>query len=158
MKRSTKIAGGSLAAGALAMAIAFVGMWEGKELRAYQDIVGVWTICYGETRGVRPGDVATGAQCDAQLAKALDEYNAGLNGCLTATVPDKVRVALVSWAYNVGVGAACSSTLVKLANVGDLVGACNQLPRWNRAGGREVKGLTNRRLAEQKLCLEGAAE
>ena len=43
--------------------------------------------------------------------------------------------------------------LARLANAGDWRGACNQLPRWNKAGGREIRGLTNRRAAEQRICL-----
>jgi lysozyme len=157
MRTRTKVAGGTLGAAGLALLIAFVGMWEGRELRAYQDIVGVWTICYGETRGVERGDTATPAECDTMLAKGLREFEAGLDRCLTYPVPEKVKVAFVSWAYNVGVGAACKSTLVRKANAGDLAGACNELPKWNRAGGKEVRGLTNRRKAEQALCLEGVA-
>lgn len=154
MKTRTKVAGG-LSAAALALLITFVGMWEGLELQAYRDIVGVWTICYGETRGVQPGDVATKAECDTALAQGLQEYNAGLDRCLVVEVPDKVRAAFVSWVWNVGVGAACGSTLVRLANARDFRGACDQLLRWNKAGGREVRGLTNRRKAERELCYEG---
>lgn len=152
----TPRAKGIVAASAALMtaAIAFVGHWEGRELRAYRDIVGVWTICFGETRGVRPGDVATPAECDAMLAKGLAEFEAGLDQCLTADVPGGMKVALVSWAYNVGTGAACRSTLVRRANAGDLRGACDELLKWNRAGGKVVRGLTNRRQAEHKMCLE----
>jgi lysozyme len=155
MKNSTKVAAGGLSAGALAMLITFVGAWEGRSLQAYRDIVGVPTICYGETRGVEMGDKATPAECDTMLAKGLAEFNAGLNRCLIVPVPDKVRVAFVSWAYNVGLGAACGSTLVKRANGGNLRAACDQLLVWTRAGGRVVQGLVNRRKAEHALCLEG---
>lgn len=139
----------------MALAVATLGQFEGRELRAYQDIVGVWTICYGETRGVQPGDVATPEQCDSMLAKGVREYEAGLDRCLTVPVPGKTKVALISWTYNVGVAAACGSTLIKLANTGNLRAACDQLLRWTRAGGREVKGLVDRRAAERALCLEG---
>lgn len=159
MKTSTKVGG---AAGALLAVIvasaAIVQPWEGRELRAYRDIVGVWTICDGDTNNVRPGQVATPAECDARLAANLRRYHAELRKCLTASMPVKTEAAFVSWTYNVGWGAACSSTLVRLANAGDLRSACDQLLRWNRAGGREVRGLTNRRQAERQLCLEGLAE
>lgn len=147
-----------LIAGSAALTMAatgFIAHWEGRELRAYQDIVGVWTICDGETKGVKPGDTATNAQCDTMLAKNLVTYEQGLDRCLTAAVPGEVKVAFLSWTYNVGVGAACGSTLVRKANAGDLRGACQELMRWNRAGGREVRGLTNRRAAERDLCLSG---
>lgn len=152
--------GKSLIAGSFALtalATGFISQWEGRELRAYQDIVNVWTICDGETKGVRPGDTATPAECDAMLARNLVVYEQGLDRCLTANVPGKVKVAFLSWTYNVGIGAACGSTLVRKANAGDLRGACNELPKWNRAGGREVRGLSNRRAAERALCLEGLA-
>jgi GH24 family phage-related lysozyme (muramidase) len=154
-KTAGGIAGASAAA--IALAMAFIQPWEGRELRAYQDIVGVWTICDGETKGVRAGDVATPAQCDAMLAKSVRQYAAGLDACVVPQLPVKVEAALISWTYNVGVGAACGSTLVRKLNAGDLVGACDQLLRWDRAGGRQVRGLTNRRIAERKLCLEGIA-
>lgn len=142
----------------MALAIGVIGGWEGLELKSYRDIVGVWTICYGETNGVGPGQTSTKAECDTQLARQIGAYEARLDKCLTATVPGKAKVAFVSWAYNVGTGAACSSTLVRKANAGDLVGACNELPKWNRAGGKVVNGLTRRREAERTLCLEGVRE
>lgn len=144
-------------AGFAAIVAGIVQPWEGRELQAYRDIVGVWTICDGDTNNVRPGQVATNAECDSRLAHNLAAYEAGLDRCLNVALPAKVKAAFISWTYNVGVGAACSSTLVRLANAGDIAGACNQLPRWNRAGGKEVRGLTNRRQAEQALCLEGVA-
>ncbi|MEY8099033.1 lysozyme [Falsihalocynthiibacter sp. S25ZX9] len=138
---------------ALAATVSFVGGWEGRSLVAYQDVVGVWTICDGETLGVKKGDVRTADECDEMFEKRLIQFEAELDKCLFAVVPVPMKIALNSWAYNVGSGAACRSTLVKLANAGDLEGACHQLPRWNRAGGRVIKGLSNRRGAERALCL-----
>lgn len=156
MKAGTK---GMIAGSAMltALATGVVTYWEGRSLRAYRDIVGVATICHGETRGVKIGDTATPKECDAQLARSLRQFEAGLDRCLTAEIPGESKVALLSWAYNVGVSAACRSTLVRKANAGDLVGACNELPRWNRAGGRVVPGLDRRRAAERDLCLAGAS-
>ncbi|WP_417471726.1 lysozyme [Leisingera sp.] len=144
------IAGGSVA---LASAVSFIGQWEGLRTQAYRDIVGVWTVCYGETKGVTPGDRYSKAECDAMLAREIVSYEAALDRCLTAEVPVAMKIALVSWTYNVGAGAACRSTLVRKANAGDLRGACNELPRWKRAGGRVIRGLTNRRLSERSMCL-----
>lgn len=156
MKQRTKgLVAGSIAL--LALATSTISGFEGRSLRAYQDIVNVWTICEGETKGVRPNDTATNAECDTMLANNIVYYEAGLDRCLTTAVPGRVKVALVSWTLNVGIGAACGSTLVRKANAGDIRGACLELPKWNRAGGREVGGLTRRRLAEQKMCLEGLA-
>lgn len=155
MKTSTKggIAGAALAV--MVAAAAIVQPWEGRELHAYYDIVGVLTICDGDTHDVRPGQVATPAECDQRLYTQLSAFKARLDKCLTAALPTKTAAAILSWTYNVGTGAACGSTLVKLANTGNLRAACDQLLRWNRAGGRVVQGLTNRREAERRLCLEG---
>jgi GH24 family phage-related lysozyme (muramidase) len=153
MKKSTKgLIAGSVALTALATGT--ISYWEGRELRAYRDIVGVWTICDGETKGVRPGQTATPAECDSMLARNLVVYESGLDRCLTGAVPGKAKVAFLSWTYNVGVGAACGSTLVKKANAGDVRGACNELLKWDKAGGKTVRGLTRRRQAERAMCLE----
>ena len=153
-----KAAGTTGAAAILAATAAFVGPWEGERTEAYLDRIAsppVWTVCYGETRGVKQGDRYTSKQCSEMLMDALADYRAPLIACIPAlpSQPEGVQVALVSWTYNVGAGAACSSTLAKRANAGDWIAACNQLPRWNKAGGRVVAGLTNRRAAEQRLCL-----
>lgn len=142
---------------ALAVVVALVGGFEGLRTYAYRDPVGIPTICFGETRGVKMGDTATVEQCQQMLGDRLVEFSAGVDRCLTANVPAQSYAAFVSFAYNVGTGAFCSSTLVKKANAGDLVGACNQLPRWTRAAGIVLPGLVNRRSQEQALCLEGAS-
>lgn len=156
MKTRTKVTG-ALAAGATALTISIgiIKPWEGYREKAYPDIVGVMTICYGETKGVKPGMVKTRAECDTMLARRVAEFQRGLRGCLTVALPPRTEAALISWTYNVGVGAACRSTLVKLANAGRLEAACNELPKWNTAGGRVVKGLVNRRKVERDLCLAG---
>ncbi|RNF32964.1 lysozyme [Paracoccus methylarcula] len=142
----------------LAAAAAFVGPWEGERTEAYLDRIAsppVWTVCYGETRGVKPGDRYSSAECSAMLMDALGEYRDRLVSCIPALQqqPEGVQVALVSWSYNVGIGAACGSTLARRANADRWRDACNELPRWNKAGGRVVQGLVNRRAAEQRLCL-----
>jgi GH24 family phage-related lysozyme (muramidase) len=149
-----KVLGGAAVAASVALAVPLVARWEGLKLDPYTDIVGVRTVCYGETRGVQERR-HTKAECDAMLAAAVAEFGARLDSCLTreADMPPAMRAALYSWAYNVGIGAACRSTLVRLANAGDFRAACEQLPRWNRAGGREVRGLSNRRAEERALCL-----
>lgn len=152
----TKIAA---AAGGMALAVAVIGTFEGISLNAYSDKFagGVPTVCYGETRGVKMGDKHTKEECDRMLAKAIVEFENGLDRCLATPtpLPVKTKVALVSWTYNVGTGAACKSTLVTLMNEGKYEAACHQLPRWNRAMGKVVNGLTNRRNKERDLCLEG---
>lgn len=139
----------------LAALVALVGGYEGLRTVAYRDVVGIPTVCFGETRGVKMGDSYTVEQCKTMLGNGLIEFAAGVDRCLTAKVPDKPYTAFVSLAYNIGIGAFCRSTLVRKANAGDIVGACNELPKWNRAGGKVVRGLSIRRADEQRLCLEG---
>ena len=151
--RRKAVAGVAIAGAAL---IAFVSGWEGDERVAYADKLagGLPTVCNGHTGpDVRVGDVWTKAQCDAILLKNLDKHGTGLLACVKVPLNQNQFDALAAWTFNVGVGAACRSTLVKLLNQGQYTRACDELLRWNRAGGREVRGLTNRRKAERDLCL-----
>lgn len=137
--------------------LSFVALWEGDERTAYADKLArsVPTVCNGHTGpDVRVGDVWTKEQCDAVLVRNLTTHGQGLLRCVKVPLNQNQFDALASWTFNVGVGAACGSTLVKLLNQRNYREACNQLLRWNRAGGREVRGLTNRRVAERDLCLK----
>lgn len=153
--KNAGLAGALTGAGILAIAI--VGNFEGLRLAAYRDVVGVWTACYGETKGMRPGMRFSKEQCDRMLLSSLAEHEAGMRKCLRDpdAIPDKPYVAFVSLTYNVGIAGFCRSSLPAMINAGDLRAACNALPRFNRAGGRVVQGLVNRRAQERKLCLEG---
>lgn len=141
----------------LAAIVTFIGGWEGLRTVAYRDIVGVPTICFGETRGVKMGDSRTVEECRVMLGQGITEFAAAVDRCLTRPerIPDRTYAAFVSLAYNIGQGAFCGSTLARFANAGDLRGACDQILRWNRAGGKVVQGLVNRRKAEHEMCLEG---
>lgn len=141
----------------LAACIALIGGYEGLRTVAYRDVVGIPTICFGETRGVQMGDSRTVEQCRVMLGDRLIEFSAEIDRCLTATTPDKVYTAFLSLAYNIGSGAFCRSTLVRLANAGNLRGACDQLLVWNKAGKppRPIRGLTIRREDERRICIEG---
>jgi lysozyme len=137
-----------------AAAVALVGTWEGLQLTAYRDVVGVPTICYGETRNVRMGMTATKAECDAQLVRALVAFEDGMLACLSIGLPPNAQLAFLSLTYNIGVKAFCRSTAAKRINAGDLAGACAQILRFNRAGGVVWRGLDNRRKAEHQLCMK----
>lgn len=142
------------------VAVDLIGRWEGKENRSYQDIVGVWTICYGHTRTAAPGQYKTNAQCEALLAGEIREYRAGLYAYFTAeTINSRLTLkrdaAYTSLAYNVGIRAAGKSTATRRLNRGNIKGGCHALAWWNKAGGRVVRGLVNRRSAEREYCLEG---
>jgi lysozyme len=160
VKTAVKVGAGGIAASValLMMAINFIGAWEGLELKAYRDIVGVWTVCYGETHGVKPGDVHTKPECDTMFAKQLKAFEVKIDSCIGPELPGKTKIAFLSLAYNIGTHGFCSSTALKRANRGDLVGACDAILFWNKAGGKVVQGLVNRREAERALCLEGVRE
>lgn len=147
-----------IAAVSLAAVVAFTGPWEGLRTSAYIDLVGVPTVCYGETKGVQLGDDYTPAECEAMLASRVGEFRDRLGECITVEVPEGVAVVFVDWSYNVGIGAACSSTLARKANAGDLFGACDELLKWNkgRINGKlqVIRGLANRREAERVVCVK----
>lgn len=145
----------------LEIAIPFVGRWEGLRLEAYLDIVGVPTVCYGETKGVKLGDHYTKTQCDAMFASELLEYRADfqrhVRGDILASLPVERDVAFTSLTYNVGAGAVAKSTALRRLNAGAVPGACDALTWYNKAGGRVVRGLVNRRKDEFGLCMHGVA-
>ncbi|MBX5130107.1 lysozyme [Rhizobium lentis] len=143
---------------AAAMAVALVGGFEGLRQHAYPDPATQgqpWTICYGSTNGVKPGDYKTVEQCKALLSLELQRYANGIEQCVTAPLPDARFVALTSFAYNVGVTAACGSSVVRLINQGRAAEGCEALLKWNRAAGITFPGLTRRRQKERAFCLEG---
>lgn len=137
----------------LTVALPLVAAHEGLRYKAYLDAVGVPTICYGHTEGVRLGDVKSQKECVELLKQELTEYIEIVNKYVTVHIPDTTRAALASFVYNVGEGNFAHSTLLKKLNAGDREGACNELKRWNRAGGRVLDGLTTRREEERELCL-----
>lgn len=145
---------GIVAAGVLSLAGSLVAFFEGRSLVAYLDPVGVPTICEGVTRGVKLGDVATNAQCDAALQKELILHLKGVEACINGYLTPNQWAAVVSWTYNVGVGAACGSTLVSRINAGEPPSLwCPELKRWVYAGGRKLQGLVNRRAKEYDMCM-----
>lgn len=127
--------------------------FEGCRLKAYQDIVGVWTIGYGHTRNVKPGDVCTLEQAEEWLKEDVQDCVDAINKNLKVEVSQAQFDALVDFSFNLGVGALLRSTLWKKLQAGDYRGAANEFPKWDMAGGKHVAGLTRRRLAEQKMFL-----
>jgi len=127
--------------------------FEGRRLNAYQDAVGVWTIGYGHTRTAYPGQRITEAGAVALLRSDVATFERAVSQAVQVPLTDNQYAALVSFAFNVGSSALNSSTLLRRLNAGDYGGAANELLRWNRAGGRELYGLTRRREAERALFL-----
>lgn len=135
-----------------AAGVAFIAGWEGKENAPYKDMVGVWTVCYGSTGAhVRPGGVRTDEECVTLLEKDLVRFEKAVNRCTPPPKNQNQFDAMVSLSFNIGENAYCGSTFARKFNAGDVQGASNEFPRWSYAGGRQVRGLLNRRLAEKRL-------
>ncbi|MFE4107853.1 lysozyme [Almyronema epifaneia] len=145
----TKTSGGRINDDGLLLIKSF----EGLRLKAYQDAVGIWTIGYGTTQGVTPGMEITQAQAEQFLRRDVNKFEQAVQEGVTVPINENQFSALVSFTYNVGSGAFRSSTLLRLLNQNDIQGAADQFPRWNRAGGRVLDGLTRRRNAERSLFL-----
>jgi len=129
---------------------------EGVRYRPYQDVVGVWTVCYGHTgAGIILDKVYTKAECKTLLDKDLAKVAKQVTPLIKISVPDTVLGAIYSFVYNVGAGAFAKSALLKMINAGDIAGACDQLRRWTYAGGQQWKGLITRREIEREVCLWG---
>lgn len=142
-------------AACMVICLPFTAQQEGLRLKSYLDPVGVWTVCYGETQGAGPGVIKTADDCKEMLSSRLGFFAWQVNSLVKVPINPPTLAAFSSMAYNVGIDNFKNSNLLKKLNAGDVVGACNELPRWNRAKGKILPGLTKRRLAEQKLCLQG---
>lgn len=133
--------------------------YEGCRLEAYQDIVGTWTIGYGDTENVQPGLVITQAEAEERLRRRLArDFELSVRQCLTRVATQYQFDAMVCLTYNIGAVAFANSTLVRLFNAGDIQLAADQFPRWDKAGGKSVKGLRRRRAAERALYLGETAD
>lgn len=138
--------------------IGLIKQFEGLRLRAYRCAAGRLTIGYGHTGDVKPEDVITAHQADAILDVDLDRIARGVSLWLkdgAAPVAQHEFDALVSFAFNVGVGALARSTLLRRLNNGDRAGAAAEFSKWRIGGGRELPGLVRRRAAERALFLGG---
>lgn len=130
---------------------------EGVVQRPYADPVGIRTACVGETdREVTHFRSAfTRDECVAIMGASLYAHAQELDKCIYVPVTTGQAVALLSWSYNVGVGAACKSTLVRKLNAGRPAQEwCRELHKWNRAGGRVLPGLVKRRADEYAECVK----
>lgn len=139
-----------------ALLVPAVQQWEGKRNDPYQDIVGIWTVCWGDTANVRPGQRQTDIQCEQRLERQLIAHATPVLECVPqlAGRPHQLS-ASVSLAYNIGTKGFCGSTAAKHFRVGQWRAGCDAFLRWNKAGGKVVKGLQRRREAERATCLRG---
>lgn len=132
----------------------------GGKLQAYPDPGSggdPWTIGWGSTGpDIKRGTVWTQEQADARFAEHLQEFAAKVARLVgPARTSQRQFDAMLSLAYNVGVGNLAGSTLLKKHKRGDYAGASNEFIRWNKAAGRVMHGLSRRRQAEAKLYRSG---
>lgn len=138
-------------------AAAFVGiaLHEGYRPDAYMPTRDdVPTIGFGSTEDVKLGDSTTPERALVRLLADADKFQRDLKSCIGDVPMHQWEWdSVVSWAYNVGTGAACGSTLIKKLKAGDYAGMCRELLRWDRQAGKVLRGLTKRRQAEYAMCI-----
>ena len=125
--------------------------FEGCELKAYQDSVGVWTIGYGHTKGIYEGLEITQSEAEKMLVDELPEYEGYITDKVVPMLQQHEFDALVCWVYNLGPTNLSSSTMLKKLNAGEFKEVPFQMKRWDNAGGQPLLGLTRRRNAEALL-------
>ncbi len=113
---------------------------------------------FGTTRNadgspVRMGDTTTPQRALVDLLRDASKFEQAVKRCAPVPMYTWEFSAYVSFAYNVGEGAFCKSTLARRLNAGDYAGACAELLKWDKVGNRVVRGLTIRRQAEYKECM-----
>jgi lysozyme len=132
---------------------ALLKKFEGCKLKAYRCPAGVWTIGYGHTSAagipeVVQGMTITQAEANDILRRDLVKYEQGVEALLHQPVTQNQFDVLVDFAYNAGIGALKSSTLLKKVNAADFDAVPAELMKWTKGGGQVLKGLVARRRAE----------
>ena len=141
--------------------MALIRAFEGFRGRAYRDAVGVWTIGFGHTSMAGAPEVSQGmeisrAEAEKILERDVAEFAHGVAKLVTAQLNDNEFSALVSFAYNVGLGNFGTSSVLKAVNAGDREAVPRRVQLWVKAGGRVLPGLVKRRAAEAVLFLKSA--
>ena len=129
--------------------------FEGLKLKAYDDGTGVWTIGIGTIRypngqKVKAGDTCTEEQAYAYVDNDLKSFENKIHSLVKVVLTQNQYNAEVCFTYNVGVTNFANSTLLKKINLGDFKSAADEFLKWNKDGGKVMKGLTTRREAEPK--------
>jgi lysozyme len=142
-------------------AVDLIKRFEGLSLKAYKPLpTDVWTIGYGNTtlkgRPVVETDVITRADAERMLKLEVDMLERQVDSLMPGLEPFE-RVALVSLAYNIGLSALRTSTLLKRLREGDKAGAAQEFMKWTKSGGKEIRGLRLRREAERKVFVGAPA-
>lgn len=159
-KAPARTLAGVVGVAAAAILCATLPHFEGVVLRGYRDPVGIPTKCMGDTTDVVLGHRYTSAECQESLQRQLVAHGEPVLKCTPALQGRTYQLAAaVSFAYNVGTSAYCSSTVARRFNQGDFRGGCRAMnesdsgqPQWVTANGKVLPGLVKRRAAERALC------
>ncbi|CAI1890856.1 lysozyme [Serratia ficaria] len=133
--------------------LALIKHFEGLRLAAYRCPANVWTIGYGHTAGVQPGNVITEREADSFLRLDIAESVRAVNRLVKVPLTSNQFDALASFVFNFGCANFRTSTLLKKLNYGDYAGAADEFLRWVNVGGKRLAGLERRRMAENALFL-----
>jgi lysozyme len=139
-------------------AVGLIGVAKYERYRgtAYRDAVGVPTIGYGTTRGVKIGDTTTPERALIRLGQDVGQFERAMRVCIgDVPLSQNEWDAYVSLAYNIGHRGFCKSTIVRRLkqNPADYAGACEAILMWDKAGGRVLAGLASRRQKEYRQCM-----
>ena len=139
--------------------------FEGLFLKPYLDPIKIPTIGYGTIqypdgkRVTMQDPEITEERALELLQHEVDKKAQAVDQMVKVQLNDNEFAALASFSYNVGSGALSTSTLLKLLNAGaDRSAVADQFLRWDKAGGKQLPGLTRRRQAERSLFLQPMVE
>lgn len=141
--------------------LALIRQYEGFRGTAYRCPAGVWTIGYGHTSqagppSVMPGMTMSEGRAREVLAEDVRMFASGVRASLKRPVSDAQFSALVSFAFNVGLGAFRSSSVLRAVNAGDMAAVPRRLQLWVKGGGKVLPGLVRRRAAEAAMFAGGS--
>lgn len=141
---------------ALEILIKLIKDSEGCKLKAYKCPAGIWTIGYGQTKGVKEGMVWTQQQADEDIIKtALQAFNEAIKASpILATANMEKQAAIADFVYNLGITNYNKSTLKLRVDKGNWVSASTEIKKWNKSNGNVLKGLVTRRQLEADLLIK----
>jgi lysozyme len=143
--------------------IDLIKKWEGFRAETYRCSAGILSIGYGTTKAAgvgidpQPGMRISEPKAEELLRITVDKFAAAIRPAITAPINDNEFAAFVSLAYNIGPGAFRKSSALRHFNQGNKAKAADAILLWNKAGGRVLKGLQNRRAEERALFLAPVA-
>lgn len=133
--------------------IDLIKKFEGLHLEAYLDPVNIWTIGYGHIQSAKEGMKVSLAEAENLLRQDLVRFEDAVSEAVKIEINDNQFAALTSFCFNLGANSLFQSTLLKLLNQSKIAEAADEFPRWDKAGGQSLLGLSRRRRAERALFL-----